>query len=393
MHRRRFAALVLASAALAGCAADEVAETSRERPRAAAAAETLYDRYRRVTGIVCTPGRRHDALTAGSSPLCAPFDSIPAVSRPSFTDVRRARLPASEPVVALELGGEARAYPVRYLLFHEIVNDTVAGEPVVVSFCPLCNSAAAHSRRVGMRVLTFGVSGQLSSANLIMFDRQTLSMWQQMTGSAIAGEMEGRRLKPLPVTLVSFAVWRVAHPGGDVMAPPNPASLPYGRDPYAGYDVGPSEQSPVLEAEGTRSDPRLPPKWRVVGVATRGGAVAFPTPRRRSRTAVVHAELGSLPLVAFFRFGTAEPERSDRLARAPRGWAAAVWIARADGRRLVFVPAGEAFLERTSGSVFDFFGRAVSGPLAGRRLRSVPQQTSFWFAWSHFHPQTLIAPR
>src|SRR5207249_3610667 len=103
------------------------------------------------------------------------------------------------------------------LVFHEVVNDTIAGRPVVVSFCPLCNSAVAHSRRVRGRTLTFGVSGQLDTANLIMFDRQTLTTWQQITGVGLVGPLARKRLAQLPVTLVAFGSWRAAHPSGQVM--------------------------------------------------------------------------------------------------------------------------------------------------------------------------------
>ena len=102
---------------------------------------------------------------------------------------------------------------------------------------------------------------------------------------------------------------------------------------------------------------------------------------------------GELPLVAFFRFGLAQPEKAYVLSEAPRGWAGTVFVARLGGRELSFSPDGRrGFIERVTGSRFDAFGRGVSGPLAGRTLRSVPQVTAFWFSWFHFYPETRVAP-
>ena len=224
MTRRSLASpaalLVAPTALLAACSRTSTSEpdTAVTRPAASPPAESALVRSRRVTAIACSPLLRQDALAHGTGAFCAPFDSIPAVRHPRFLTAREAELPTAEPVVAPELAGAARAYPVRYLVYHEVVNDVVDGQPVVVTFCPLCNSAAAHSRRLGSRTLTFGVSGQLEYANLVMFDRQTLSRWQQITGQATGGSLEGRRLAPLPVQLVSFEEWRAEHPSGSSCA-------------------------------------------------------------------------------------------------------------------------------------------------------------------------------
>jgi hypothetical protein len=127
---------------------------------------------------------------------------------------------------------------VRYLMFHEIVNDTVAGRPVAVTFCPLCNSGLVFDRRVGDRVLEFGVSGMLRHSDLIMYDRETFTWWQQFTGRAIVGEMTGAELEALPSRLVSWQRYRADHPEGLVMAEPEGVRRPYGRNPYVGYDGG-----------------------------------------------------------------------------------------------------------------------------------------------------------
>jgi hypothetical protein len=317
-----------------------------------------------------------------------PFDSIPAINHPRFVSPRDVQLRADEPVIALDLGSAHRAYPVRIVERHEVVNDVVAGHPVLVTFCALCNSPVAFSRVVAGRSLLFGVSGELNEANLIMFDRGTLSLWQQLTGRAITGRYEGSRLRLVPVQMVAFGAWRAAHPDGEVLIPPVNSAFSYDRDPYAFYDRGPGQESAVLRGEPT--DLRLPPKWRVVGVAFAGEAVAFAPPVRPGPSAVATARLGRVRVTAFFRYGVRLAETGDTFATARRGWSATVWVDRLNGHALDLSASGRSFVDRTSGSRFDFLGHARSGPLAGRHLLAVPAINTFWFAWVHFHPRTSI---
>ena len=348
---------------------------------------------RRVTGESCTPNRNANNFRSGMGLFCVPFDSIPAIDDPTFVPASEADfLPAVEPVAVVEIGGEDRAYPIRILNTHEVVNDVVAGRPIVVSFCPLCNSTAGFSREVDGRTLTFGVSGQLLSSNLVMFDRETISLWQQVSGEAYAGEFEGKKLERILVQMVSFGSWRTAHPDGVVMEEPAP-NFDYGRDPYATYADDPAEGSKFFGVPGSaeRGDDRLLPKARLIGVQTAAGAVAFPIPEGGGRFAVQDATLGGGPLVAFWRKGTALTGLSTRLDEAPRGWSGTVWVARLDGKRLHFRAGPSGFVERRTGSGFDLFGRGTSGPLKGRTLKSIPQITAFWFSWSDSYPDTKIA--
>jgi hypothetical protein len=166
-----------------------------------------------------------------------PRDGIPALTAPGFLAVEREnRLEAREPVVAVEIAGAApRAYPLRYLTWHEIVNDTVEGRPIVVTFCPLCNSALTFDRRVGGRVLTFGVTGKLRNSDMVMYDRETESWWQQAQGQGIVGEHLGVQLEALPTWIESWESFRARNPGGLVMDEPDWRRA-YGRNPYVGYD-------------------------------------------------------------------------------------------------------------------------------------------------------------
>ena len=166
-----------------------------------------------------------------------PKDGIPSIDDPKFVPLSEAKdLAATEPVVSFKIGDDARAYPLRILIWHEIVNDTVGGVPVSVTYCPLCNSAIVFDRRLDGRVLDFGTTGKLRNSDLVMYDRQTESWWQQFTGTGIVGEFDGRVLKFLPSRVESFALFKERHANGRVLVPNNPSMRPYGANPYQGYD-------------------------------------------------------------------------------------------------------------------------------------------------------------
>ena len=167
-----------------------------------------------------------------------PKDGIPALIDPEFIAVgTETRLSPREPVMTLELSDSApRAYPVRYLLWHEIVNDVIAGVPVAVTYCPLCNSGVFFDRRVDGETLTFGVSGKLRNSDMVMYDRESESWWQQAVGEAIAGSRTGQMLATLPGWLESWSEFAQRNPDGLVMDEPNYPRR-YGYNPYVGYDT------------------------------------------------------------------------------------------------------------------------------------------------------------
>ncbi|MFK7938024.1 MAG: DUF3179 domain-containing protein [Roseovarius sp.] len=213
-----------------------------------------------------------------------PKDGIPAVDGPEFLSaVDEAAIKGMEPVVTLELAGErARAYPIRYLTWHEIVNDTVGGWPVTVTFCPLCNSAMAFDGRSAHGTLTFGVSGKLRNSDMVMYDRQTESWWQQATAQSIVGDLTGTQLTQLPTVMESWDQYRARHPDGLVMAQPSTAR-PYGQNPYRGYD---SAHRPFLYS-GENPPHDIQPLVRVVRVGTR----AWPVSRLRKAGGITEAGL------------------------------------------------------------------------------------------------------
>src|SRR6056297_66826 len=195
-----------------------------------------------------------------------PKDGIPALSDPQFIYVdQEKRVAPVEPVITVEIEGERpRAYPIRYLTWHEIVNDRIGGVPVAVTFCPLCNSALTFDRRVDGQLLNFGVSGKLRNSDMIMFDRESQSWWQQAVGEGIVGDMTGVELKTLPSWMESIAQFRDRNPDGVVMAEPA-WNRPYGQNPYRNYD---SSKRPFLYS-GELPPHDVPPLMRVVRVGDR----------------------------------------------------------------------------------------------------------------------------
>lgn len=167
-----------------------------------------------------------------------PKDGIPPIDRPQFAPVGAITdLAADEPVIGIHLDGVWKAYPLRILMWHEIVNDRLADVPIAVTFCPLCNAAIVFDRRLDGQVLDFGTTGKLRHSDLVMWDRQTESWWQQFLGEGIVGTMTGKRLKVLASRLESFAAFRARAPDHAlVLVPNNPQFRPYGANPYAGYD-------------------------------------------------------------------------------------------------------------------------------------------------------------
>ncbi len=166
-----------------------------------------------------------------------PRDQIPSIDEPTFIPVsEETDLPDREPVMALEINGDARAYPLRIMMWHEIVNDVVGGEPVAVTYCPLCNASFVFDRTIDGKPVEFGTSGKLRNSDLIMYDRDSESWWQQFSGKAIAGLHVGKALKMIPSRLDSWGRFKKDHPNGKVLVPNNERMRAYWRNPYDGYD-------------------------------------------------------------------------------------------------------------------------------------------------------------
>lgn len=265
-----------------------------------------------------------------------PRDGIPSIDRPTFVKPDAAQfIQPNDLVVSVTVGNRTRAYPLRILVWHEIVNDELGGQAIAPTYCPLCGTAMVFNRRVGDRTLTLGVSGLLHNSDVLMYDRQTESLWSQLAMKAVAGPLVNTKLEWLVSEHLTWSAWKRKYPQGEVLAPPAGAQRDYSALPYAGYEQSPGTMFPV---PANRTD--LPRKDWVVGVIVEGVARAYP--------------LKSLP--------PGQPVR-DRINSAELG--------------ITFDPATQLAEVR----------RAESGEV-------LPSVKVYWFAWQAFYPETgLWQPR
>lgn len=319
-----------------------------------------------------------------------PKDGIPPIDKPKFAATAEAGkwLKPAEPVIYVERAGDARAYPLQILIWHEIVNDVVGTTPATVTFCPLCNTSITFDRRLEGKVYDFGTTGKLHKSALVMYDRQTESWWWQVSGEGIIGDLTGRRLIVLPSQIVSWETFRRLHPAGKVLSKDTGHSRAYGRNPYVGYDD--INSSPFLYTGGR--DPRLKPMERVVTVSMGGDDVAYPF-SVLERAGVVHDTVAGTPIVIFFQKGTASALDRNDIAEGRDVGAAAVFSSIVDGRKLTFAVRGVQFSDDQTRSAWNILGQATAGPLARKRLDPIVHGNHFWFSWASYKPQTRVYRR
>ncbi len=220
-------------------------------------------------------------------------DGIPALADPKVLKAGQATfLKDNDAVIGVEISGRARAYPLRILNWHEIVNDEVSRRPLAVTYCPLTGSAVVFDRRVGGRELTFGVSGRLYNSNVLMFDRQSDSLWSQLAESAVTGEKTGTHLRTIPSVVTTWKHWRTAHPKTLVLSTDTGHQRDYTRNPYSAY-----EQSQALMFPAGHPDGRLKPKEKVLGVLVGDTARAYPLAALQARRSPVRENVAGKPVV------------------------------------------------------------------------------------------------
>lgn len=325
-----------------------------------------------------------------------PPDGIPPIDDPKFVPPDEVDfLFGKEPVLAIEIDGDARAYAAQILIWHEIVNDEVGGVPVTVTYCPLCNSGVAFERpTIDGELLDFGTSGRLYKSNLVMYDRQTNSLWPQVLGVAVQGPLLGTELVMIPMQLVAWDDWAAEHPDGKVLSTDTGARRPYGTNPYEGYDD--PNSNPSFGVDPAEVDPRLPPKERVLGVRVGEDAVAFPYTQLQDRSlgwSVARETVGGEDVVVFWKAGAVSAVDAGLIEQSREVGAAGSFRPEADGEELTFSAGPGGIVDEETGSRWDIFGRAVEGPLQGTQLDRIVGVESFWFDWSGFFADTRIFER
>lgn len=269
-----------------------------------------------------------DQIVAGGPPK----DGIPAITKPHLVAADAVTfLQPGDRVVGVERNQVAKAYPLRILNWHEAVNDTIGGTPIVITYCPLTASALVFQRTVGERTLSFGISGRLYQSNVLFYDHQSESLWSQLKGEAVTGPETGSRLHVLPTVVTTWADWRRRHPQTEVLSQETGYSRNYARDPYAGYHASPEVMFPLAHV-----DTRLQPKEKVLGVQVGSVSKAYPLARLAASKAV-HDDVGGTRL---------------RIE----------YDSQADRAEAVHLKSGAPW----------------------------PAVVVYWFAWSAFHPETAV---
>ena len=266
-----------------------------------------------------------DLIFAGGPPR----DGIPALTNPAFIHWEEATyLDGNDRVIGLQINGEAKAYPIKIMDYHEVVNDELAKQPVVVTYCPLCGSGIVFEAVVSNNRLEFGVSGLLYNSDVLLFDRKTESLWSQLMTKAISGELKGEKLKIIPSENTTWADWLEKHPETTVLSLNTGYNRNYATGPYQGYDKSEQLYFPVTDKKGA-----FPNKERVLGIEIKGVYKAYPVSRLKQGTN--QDEFKGVPLTI-----TYDPKSENIIATSPTG--------------------------------------------------PVTQMVVYWFAWFTFHPYTKI---
>ena len=318
-------------------------------------------------------------------------DRIPSLDAPKFETIASASrwLSDREPVAVVSIDGDVRAYPIQIMSVHDIANDVVGETPVVVTFCILCGSAMAFDRRFEGQLLEFSYAGALNNSNLVMYDRQTETLWGQAVGEGLIGEFAGKRLTFVPAPVMSFKEFRENQPDGRVLSRDTGFDREYGRGRLTDYDTAP----PIARVFRWNVDQRLEAKERVMVIEHGDDIVAVPYSALSDRR-VVATEVGGEEYVVLWGPGTASIY-AERTADGIDVGAAIAYSPVVDGRRLRFRAAEQdgRFTDRETGSTWTLAGHAVEGPLAGRALEPAMHGVHFWFVWAAYRPETRVVRR
>ena len=315
-----------------------------------------------------------------------PRDAIPPIDVPKFEPIADANwIGDREPGALVQVGDDVRFYPLSILTRHEIVNDRFGDLPVVVSFCPLCNTAISFDARVDGQAVRFGVSGLLRNSDLVMWDEPTTTLWQQLTGEGIVGEYAGTRLELVPTSIVSYADAKENFPDAWSLSRQTGFPIDYGLNGYAGYS---SSNTPFL-FDGD-PDPRFPALSRVVGVTIGDESKAYPFETLTADLAV-NDDVGGTPIAVLWGGDTADALDQPVIADSAAIGTGIAFDRRVGDQTLTFTSAGDGlFTDAETESTWTLLGVATDGPLAGEQLTTVTHRNEFWFAWAAFFPDAPV---
>ena len=320
-----------------------------------------------------------DQIVSGGPPP----DGIPSVDAPKFVNAANASswLTDYDSIIGTSMNGDVRAYPLRILVWHEIVNDVVGGVPIAITYCPLCYSTQAFIRQINGTTVQFGTSGKLYNNNLVMYDRLTKSLWSQIWGQAIAGSLTGNKLLRVPIDVTTWGAWKNFHPNTLVLSRQTGFSRDYSDDPYGAYYFTNDIYFPL-----SHSDARLPAKTVVLGLSIGETSKAYIVNSPFGQGSKAYSLANLTYTLATDSIG-GKPVLIREIGQIVRFFDPVV-----DGTLLTFTNANRTVVDSETHSTWNFDGVAISGPLKGQSLTRYVSETAFWFAWADFHPGTSIYP-
>jgi len=314
-------------------------------------------------------------------------DGIAPIDNPASEPVASANtwVMDKEPILALVTGDMAKAYPLKIMIRHEIVNDIIKGTPVAVTFCPLTSSAAVFNRKVNEQTFDFGPSGLVRKSNFLMWDKQTETLWQQLTGRAIVGDLNDTQLIRIPALVTSWKDFKESYPDGIVLSNNTIPPTDYNQTPYVAYD---DKNSLPFLFHGSL-DNRLPAMERVVGIQSDGESMAFPF-SILSKVGAINYTFAGKDITVLFSPSTISVLDSKIIGESKDVGTAAAFYRTVDEKTINFKVSKEDIIDAETGSTWSMTGVATSGSLQGTQLHAVEHSVYFWFAWAAFYPETLI---
>ncbi len=328
-----------------------------------------YESEKSPSTVMETNGQKHiiplEKIRGGGPPM----DGIPSIDNPIFANISDSDfMDDSDIVIGLKINGDAKAYPLFILVWHEIVNDVVGNTPVAVTYCPLCYTSQVFERIIDGQKVEFGTSGKLYNSNLLMYDRLTESYWSQSLGMAVTGPLSGSQLKTIPFDLITWGDWKQLHPDTLVLTTDTGHIRSYATDPYGNYYTEPRIMFPVENI-----DNRMHPKELIIGFNQDDLYKAYKQKDIESNK-VINDFVGTTPIVLLSKY-----DQNSRIFQRTVG-----------DTILEFVYDDGLLIDSETKSMWTYDGMAISGPLAGTILQRMPIHPGFWFEWVAFHPDTIV---
>ncbi|MFK5878070.1 MAG: DUF3179 domain-containing protein [Flavobacteriaceae bacterium] len=327
--------------------------------------------------------------------IVLPKGSFPTLDAPKFVnkDEGLTMFFKNEPVIALEINGNAKAYSLNVLTMHEIANDQLGGESILVTYCPLCNSGIVYNRNVTINgeneLLEFEASGMLRNSDMVMLDRKTETLWQQLIGTAIVGTYNETQLETIPSIIISVEEFFMRYPFGEIMSKDtgfNSAKY-YGTNPYKGYDTRENPRAQFFNSD--KVDKRLPAMERVVDIEDDGDykIYTFTTAQEKG---VINDAFKNKSVVLFYKEGAVSILDEGDISTSRNVGSVTVFNAELDGRKLSFSKINNEFIDNETKSTWDITGYCTSGKLKGKQLQIRQHSNHFAFAWLAFYPESEI---